>query len=49
MHVAISLLPWLEREGHPVVTSEQCDGAARVVYASARTTWLQNCEADEEP
>jgi len=48
-HVAVSLLPWLKSHGQPVVTSQQCEGAARVVYASARSAWMENREAEEGP
>ena len=47
-HVAISLIPWLRSNGQAAVTSEQCEGAARVVYASARKVWLENRDADDE-
>ena len=48
-HVAISLLPWLESHGQAAVTSEQCEGAARLVYASARSAWMENRDAEEGP
>ena len=48
-HVAISVLPWLESHGQPAVTSEQCEGAARLVYASARSAWMENRDAEEGP
>lgn len=47
-HVAISLLPWLDTQGQPVVTSRQCEGAARLVYAIARSTWMEHREAEED-
>lgn len=47
-HVAVSLIPWLRSIGQSTVTSEQCEGAARVVYASARKVWLENRDAEEE-
>lgn len=48
-HVAVSLLPWLKTHGQPVFTSQQCEGAARLVYASARSLWMENREAEEGP
>lgn len=47
-HVAISLIPWLQSNGQAAVTSEQCEGAARLVYASARKVWLENRESEED-
>lgn len=47
-HVAVSLLPWLRNHGEPVVSSEQCEGAARLVYASARKVWLENRDDEDE-
>ena len=48
-HVSVSLLPWLEHHGEPAVTSEQREGAARLVYASARSLWMENRETEEGP
>jgi hypothetical protein len=48
-HVAVSLLPWLRNNGQAPVTSEQCEGAARLVYASARKVWLENRDTEEDP
>jgi hypothetical protein len=48
MHVARALLPWLSSQGHGIATSLQSEGAARVVYASARSAWLATCEADDD-
>jgi hypothetical protein len=47
-HVAVSLLPWLRSNGQAMVTSAQCEGAARVVYASARKVWLENRESEDD-
>jgi len=47
-HVRVSLLPWLLESGHAAVSSEQCEGAARLVYASARKVWLETREAEED-
>lgn len=47
-HVAISLLPWLDTQGQPAVSSRQCEGAARVVYASARSAWMETRESEED-
>ena len=47
--VALFLLPWLQREGQgAVVTSEQREGVARLVYASARSAWLVERDAEDE-
>jgi hypothetical protein len=47
-HVAISLLPWLRSTGQAMVTSSQCEDAARVVYARARKVWLENRESEDD-
>jgi hypothetical protein len=47
-HVAISLIPWLHSNGEAPVTSLQCEGAARLVYASARKMWLENRDPEED-
>jgi hypothetical protein len=47
-HVASSLLPWLDNQGLPPASSRQCEGAARVVYASARTAWMETRESEED-
>ena len=47
-HVAISLIPWLRSNGQAAVTSQQCEGAARLVYASARKVWLENRESEDD-
>jgi hypothetical protein len=47
-HVAISLIPWLQSNGQAAVTSQQCEGAARLVYASARKVWLENRDPEED-
>jgi hypothetical protein len=47
-HVAVSLIPWLRNNGQPSVTQQQCEGAARVVYASARKLWLEHRDAEED-
>jgi hypothetical protein len=47
-HVAVSLIPWLRSHGMSGVTSRQYEGAARLVYASARKVWLENRDADDE-
>ena len=47
-HVAISLIPWLHDNGQAAVTSQQCEGAARLVYASARKVWLENRDSEED-
>jgi len=47
-HVAISLIPWLQSNGLAAVTSQQCEGAARLVYASARKVWLENRDPEED-
>lgn len=47
-HVAISLIPWLHSNGQAGVTSQQCEGAARLVYASARKVWLENRDPEED-
>ncbi len=48
-HVRVRLLPWLEDQGEPAATSEQREGAARLVYASARSLWMENRESEEGP
>ena len=45
--VSVSLLPWLERGGQRVLTVEQREAAARLIYASARSTWIETREADD--
>jgi hypothetical protein len=47
-HVAVSLIPWLRNNGQTAVTSQQCEGAARLVYASARKVWLENRDTEED-
>jgi hypothetical protein len=47
--VAVSLVPWLESNGQPTVTSSQSEGAARLIYASARSAWMETREAEEWP
>jgi hypothetical protein len=47
-HVAVSLIPWLMQNGQPSVTPLQHEGAARVVYASARKLWLAHRDAEED-
>jgi hypothetical protein len=48
MHVARALLPWLDSHGQRIASSGQSEGAARVVYASARSAWLASCDPDED-
>jgi hypothetical protein len=38
----------LRSNGEAAVTSQQCEGAARLVYASARRVWLENRDAEED-
>ena len=47
--VLVSLLPWLQRNGQPTVSSQEREGAARLVYASARSAWMETREPDDEP
>lgn len=47
--VLISLLPWLRLNGQPVVTTAQREDAARHLYASARSAWMETRDPDEDP
>lgn len=44
VHVAHAL----RVQGMQVATSQESEGAARVMYASARSAWLATCEPDDD-
>jgi hypothetical protein len=48
VQVARALLPWLDKQGQRIANSGQSEGAARLVYASARSAWLANCDPDDD-
>jgi hypothetical protein len=48
LQVARALLPWLDQRGQGIAGSGQSEGAARLVYASARSAWLASCDPDDD-
>ena len=47
--VAEFVLPWMARKGMVAATSAEYEQAARVLYASARSTWLAQRDREDAP
>lgn len=45
-HVATTIVPWLLTQGQRLVTFEQSERAARLLYASARETWMAQRQSE---
>lgn len=45
--VALAVFPWQTFEGEEPPTPEQREDAARLVYASARSTWMMTRDDEE--
>ena len=44
--VAMALTPWLATQGQRLLTFEQSERAARLVYASAREVWMAERQSE---
>jgi hypothetical protein len=42
----MALLPWLVTQGQRLLTFEQSERAARLVYASAREVWMAERQSE---